>query len=204
VTAKRVSIPGKVAAAYVRLTTELSRGFARYGRRVASISLRTATAADAEVLGRAVVDGVAEYPEFAPPGWAAPSVEAEIAHVRATLGDEQVWCTVAELDGRVVGQVTVLPASRAPRPVDDPGLAHLSNLFVDRELWGSGLARELHGAALATARGHGFGEMRLFVAAGQARARRFYEREGWVARGGEFHDPGPDLVLVEYRLVLPA
>jgi hypothetical protein len=44
-------------------------------------------------------------------------------------------------------------------------------------------------------------EWPLPSAAGE-RARRFYEREGWAAAGGEFHDPAPDLVLVEYRLEL--
>jgi hypothetical protein len=44
--------------------------------------------------------------------------------------------------------------------------------------------------------------MRLFTPAAHGRARRFYEREGWAAAGGEFHDPTPDLVLVEYRLGL--
>jgi hypothetical protein len=40
------------------------------------------------------------------------------------------------------------------------------------------------------------------VAVGQPRARRFYEREGWVATGDEFYDPVPDLVLLEYRRAL--
>jgi hypothetical protein len=41
-------------------------------------------------------------------------------------------------------------------------------------------------------------------AAGQARGRQFYEREGWVLSRDEFHDPVPDLVLVEYRRELVA
>ena len=44
--------------------------------------------------------------------------------------------------------------------------------------------------------------MRLFTPAPQARARRFYEREGWAAVGDEFHDPGPNLVVIEYRRAL--
>jgi hypothetical protein len=46
--------------------------------------------------------------------------------------------------------------------------------------------------------------MRLFTPAAHARARRFYEREGWVAAGDEFHDAGPNLALVEYRRALGA
>jgi hypothetical protein len=50
------------------------------------------------------------------------------------------------------------------------------------------------------ARELGFSELRLFVAEGQARARRFYEREGWRPAGEPFDDPIPGLRMVEYRL----
>jgi GNAT superfamily N-acetyltransferase len=60
-------------------------------------------------------------------------------------------------------------------------------------------AEELARFAIAAARERGFSAMRLFTPAAHARARRFYEREGWVEAGEEFHAPGPDLVLVEYR-----
>jgi GNAT superfamily N-acetyltransferase len=101
-----------------------------------------------------------------------------------------------------VGQVTILSAETTPRPTGDASLAHLRNLFISRDHWGSGLARELHDAAVAEARRRGFREIRLFAAAGQARARRFYEREGWVQAGEPAYDPRPDLVMVEYRLAL--
>ena len=74
-----------------------------------------------------------------------------------------------------------MPAARAARPVEDPALGHLRNLFVARAQWGSGLATALLRAAEQDARDRGFTELRLFVAEGQARARRFYEREGWRA-----------------------
>jgi GNAT superfamily N-acetyltransferase len=165
----------------------------------AAISFRAATLADAEALAHGVVDGVEGYRAFAPPDWSPPSLASEIEHLRERLADEQVWCLLAEVDGEVVGQITVLPAARAGRPLDEPGLAHLSNIFVREDLWGSGLARELQAAGVEAARAHGFTAMRLFVAAGQARARRFYEREGWVRVGEEFYDPVPGLVLLEYR-----
>jgi len=109
---------------------------------------------------------------------------------------------MAEDDGELIGQVTIQSTATTRIPVDDPSLAHLRNLFVRRDHWGSGLARELHDAAVAEARRRGFGEIRLFAAAEQARARRFYEREGWVQAGEPAYDPRPDLVMVEYRLAL--
>jgi GNAT superfamily N-acetyltransferase len=169
-----------------------------------AIRLRRATSDDAEPLAALVIDGVAEYPSFAPPGWSAPSLTAEVEHLRVGLARQHVYCVAAEAGGEVVGQITVLPAARAPHPVDDPSLAHLSNLVVRRDHWGSGLARDLHRAALDAAADQGFAELRLFVAAGQARARRFYEREGWRAVSEPFFDPTPYLTMVEYRLGLSA
>ena len=167
-----------------------------------SIHLRRATIADAEPLARGVLEGVEDYPSFAPPGWTAPSLDAEVEHLRESLADEDVCCLVADSEGEVIGQITVLPATRAPRPVDDVSLAHISNLFVRRDHWGAGLARDLHHAVLEAAGERGFTELRLFVAAGQARARRFYEREDWLPAGDAFDDPVPGLTMIEYRYTL--
>ena len=135
-------------------------------------------ARDAEALARGVVEGVADYPAFAPPGWTGPTYEEELAHHRGDLRQEHFHCIVAEIDGAIVGQITVVPAARAGNPVDDPALGHVRNLFVDRAQWGSGLAGRLHEAALGAARERGFAELRLFVAEGQARARRVLRARG--------------------------
>ena len=161
--------------------------------------LRAATPADAERLARTVIEGFEHYRAFAPPGWEPPPLHHEIETLHDLLPDERVWCRLAESGGEIVGQVTFMPAARHGRPVDDPALAHLLNLFVRRDHWGSGVATTLHGAAVGEARERGFARMRLFTPAAQSRARRFYEREGWAAVGDEFHDPGPNLVLIEYR-----
>jgi GNAT superfamily N-acetyltransferase len=166
------------------------------------LPFRAATASDAERLARAVVEELEGYRSFAPEGWAPPPVAIEVAHLRGLLGDERVWCLLAEAEGDVVGQITFLPAARAVHSVGNPRLAHLRNLFVRRDRWGTGLASALHAAGVEEARERGFSHMRLFTPAGQARARRFYEREGWMAVGDAFHDPGPNLALVEYRRAL--
>lgn len=164
---------------------------------------RVATPADAEVLSHAGADAMAGYTAFAPAGWAPPPVAAEIEHTRALLGDDEVWCLVAESGGDVVGQITVLPAARSAHKVDEPGLAHLRNLFVREDHWGTGLAAELHARALRTATDRGFAAIRLFVAADHPRARRFYERGGWSPVSEACFDPGIGLAIVEYRRALP-
>ena len=167
-----------------------------------SIRIRRATGTDAERLARGVIDGVKDYPAFAPLGWNAPSFQDELKEVREALADADVYCLVAESGSELVGQITLLPAARASRPVDDSSLAHISNLIVRRDHWGGGLASALHRAALEAADARGFTELRLFVAAGQARARRFYEREGWLPASDPFDDPSWGLTFIEYRCKL--
>jgi GNAT superfamily N-acetyltransferase len=84
-----------------------------------------------------------------------------------------------------------------------PGLAHLWMLFIREPWWGSGLARRLHAMAIAEAAGQGYRGMRLYTPAGQARARAFYEREGWATDGVARFEPMLALDLVEYRRGLP-
>ena len=162
-------------------------------------TLRRATSADAPAMARQMVAGLADYPSFAPARWRPPAAAEEEANLLALLPDPAIWALVAEDGGRLVGQVTLVPAARAARPVDDPRLVHLRNLFVDRAHWGGGLATALHGAAVAAAGERGFTTLRLFVATGQDRARRFYAREGWAMAGAPFFDPVPGLELVELR-----
>jgi hypothetical protein len=45
--------------------------------------------------------------------------------------------------------------------------------------------------------------MRLFTPAGNARARAFYEREGWGTDGEAVYEPHLGLEIVQYRRSLP-
>jgi len=164
-----------------------------------SILVRRATVADSRALARAVFEALEDYSAFAPPGWTAPSLEKIDEEGYESLADNDVYCVLAESKDEVVGQITVLPATEAPHPNDDPALGHICNFFVTRDFWGAGLAGDLHRAALDAARERGFRELRLFVPAGQARARRFYEREGWLSVGDPFSDPITGFMLIEYR-----
>jgi predicted N-acetyltransferase YhbS len=120
-----------------------------------SIRIRRATSADAEALAGGVIEGIEDYPSFAPPGWTAPSFQEELKEVREALADTDVCCLVAESGIELVGQITLLPAARAAHPVDDSSLAHISNLIVRRDHWGGGLASALHRAALEAADARG-------------------------------------------------
>jgi GNAT superfamily N-acetyltransferase len=61
-------------------------------------------------------------------------------------------------------------------------MAQLRNLYVVPEAWGPGVASALHAVALAWMRSRA-GEAILWVGESNARARRFYGREGWRPDG---------------------
>jgi GNAT superfamily N-acetyltransferase len=162
-------------------------------------SLRPATVRDAERLAAVLAEGFEGYRSFGPPGWEPPDVHGELERLRELLGNDEVWCLLAEEGDEVAGYVAIMPARIHPQPSNDDAMAHLWQLFVRPPWWGTGLATELLSEAVREAGARGFTSMRLFAAAGQARARRFYEREGWSAAGAPFDDGGFGMPLVEYR-----
>jgi GNAT superfamily N-acetyltransferase len=80
-----------------------------------------------------------------------------------------VFCRVAEVGGEPAGHVWTYP-------LGDPVDVHLRYLFVRPAFFGTGIAVALHAAAVEHI---GDRSARLVTPEGQARARRFYEREGW-------------------------
>lgn len=163
------------------------------------LRLRPATPADADVVAATVVEGFDTYRAFAPPGWQPPDRLEFAIGIAARLGRASVRAWLAEDDGQPAGHVTYLPATEARRVSDEPGLAHLEQLFVRRAHWGRGAATALLGRATTDAAGEGYRAMRLFTPTGQHRARRFYEREGWAPTGAAWIEEPLGLELVEYR-----
>jgi GNAT superfamily N-acetyltransferase len=100
------------------------------------------------------------------------SFEGRVDRYRASfeqpLGDAGVW--VAEHGGELVG-IAIRVGSE------------LRDLSVVPEAWGTGVAGALMGAALDAIRSDGAVEATLWVGEANARARRFYEREGWEPTG---------------------
>ena len=145
---------------------------------------------DAAAVASLVERGFETYGSFAPADW--DPLPQHVAGYRERMARPGNWGLVAEEHGRVVGHVAFEPSGFA-------GLAHLWNLFVAESHWGGGLATELHGRALAAATDSGYGEMRLYVPELHARARRFYEREGWRLERDGVTEIQIGLDLVELR-----
>jgi GNAT superfamily N-acetyltransferase len=169
-----------------------------------TFATRSATLDDVPVLTETQREGFAGYAAFSPPGWAPPAPETEAIGIRDRLLRPDTWCVIAYDGDRVAGHVGFLQArERDGENAPIPGLAHFWALFVRKPWWGTGLARDLHGMAIEEARARGYRSMRLYTPAGQARARRFYEREGWTTDGAAQWEPMLALDLVEYRRGLP-
>jgi GNAT superfamily N-acetyltransferase len=166
---------------------------------VAAVSFRTSTPQDAAEIAHTLDLAFDEYREIAPPGWSPQPIEEEPIRVR--LRNPDVWCQVAESDGVLVGHAALAPAAlHSMYPIDDPTLAHLWQMFVRREHWGSGIATSLLAGVLDEARRRGYTDFRLYTPARQLRARGFYEREGWRSVGDAFAEEAlGGMELIEYR-----
>jgi len=174
------------------------------------ISTRRAGLADLDALMANMAVGLSSYVAFLPAGWQPPDVEGERDQRAELLADAASWALLALAGDTPVGHVMFTPARRR-RPGEPPGdwrartlipgVAHLSQLFVLPDWWGRGVAPLLHDAAISEMLRRGYPSARLYTPAGQARARRFYERRGWKTVGEVWnYDLG--LPLAEYRLAL--
>ena len=105
---------------------------------------------------------------------------------------------VAEDGGWIVGFASV-GASR-----DLEGVGELYAIYALPEAWGTGAAAALAQAGVAALRNAGFAEAVLWVLEDNPRARRFYEREGWILDGGRKEDEflGVCVPEVRYRITL--
>jgi len=169
-----------------------------------ALAFRDIVRDDIDELATAVTDAFLGYRVFAPADWQPPPPSEQVNVLQRWFSDPDFWGELACEEGVLAGHATFIPAVRHSfRPASDTSLAHLGHLFVKPEHWGSGVAGELLARATGAASGRGFASMRLFVPVGQARARRFYTREGFVAVGEPF-EFGLGLSTLEYQRSLAA
>jgi GNAT superfamily N-acetyltransferase len=162
--------------------------------------IRPATLSDIPALAVTVRLGFESYRAWAPPGWDPPPPQLDLIRLRENLGRPDTWCAVAESGETAAGHVAFIPARTREQPHEPvPGLAYLWMLFVREPWWGTGLAADLLRHAIAEAAARGYEAMRLETPSGHARARAFYEREGWRRSGEPEYAPTLGLEVVEYR-----
>lgn len=166
--------------------------------------LRPATPEDAEGAHAVFMAGFETYRSFAAPGWEPP--HETVDEMRERLVADGGWGVVGTEHGEIVAFGAYEPARGDDRnPRIGPrieGLAHVWAVFVAEPHWGTGAATAVLAALTGHMRDAGFAEGRLYTPAGQARARRFYAREGWVEPGEPFRVEALGLDLVELRVRL--
>jgi GNAT superfamily N-acetyltransferase len=170
---------------------------------VGGFTIRSGSRHDVGMLADDIQEGFATYRAWAPPGWEPPTRVEMLLGMTQRFVKDGSWCVIA-FDGEdPAGHAT----ARAERDEHDrlrPGVARLTHLFVRRRFWGSGVADLLHERIIAGMGERGFRTACLWTPVGQARARAFYERNGWRPSGAL--DPVNDLglELLEYVRELPA
>jgi GNAT superfamily N-acetyltransferase len=106
---------------------------------------------------------------------------------------------VEDDDGAVAGISAIGPSRDDDGELTGDGELYMINVHPDR--WGRGLGRRLLEAATEWLRSRGWSEAVLWMANGNERAGRLYERNGWVLDGGRKEAPigGANVVEVRYR-----
>ncbi|MFI9208241.1 GNAT family N-acetyltransferase [Streptomyces sp. NPDC053253] len=91
--------------------------------------------------------------------------------------------------------------SGAAGVLDPATTAELAALYALPEVWGTGVGRELLAASTEALAAAGFRTAALWVFAGNARGRRFYEAAGWRPDGASVRDVtgGRELEELRYR-----
>lgn len=99
----------------------------------------------------------------------------------AEIADPAFALRIAEADGEPVGFAKLGPPSL---PVETPpGTLELRQIYVLKPWQGQGVAQQLYDWAESQARARGATHLQLTVYVDNHRARRFYDRRGFVAVG---------------------
>jgi ribosomal protein S18 acetylase RimI-like enzyme len=103
----------------------------------------------------------------------------------------------------VAERQTIIGSVIARLDADHPTSGEVARLHVDPESWGQGIGTDLLQHALSELDQRGCSGVGLWVLERNDRARRFYERNGWVLEQGK-RTPWPAKEVVEVRYLLPS
>src|SRR5215469_13184273 len=106
---------------------------------------------------------------------------------------------VALMDAAICGFATTSPA----RDADSQGKGELAGLYVDPDWWDSGVGRALIVAARERLAQRGFAAATLWVLDSNARAMRFYAKDGWKPDGMRRVEKVRDVKVQEVRYSRP-
>lgn len=147
------------------------------------IAYRLATLADADTLARL---GAETFVETFGHLYSARDLDAflqshSVGGWQAELADARFWVVLAELGDQAVAYAKLGPAKLPFTPAEDA--IELRQFYVRASHHGSGVAAAMMERAIDAARRRGVAAMYLSVFVDNPRARRFYERYGFVRIG---------------------
>lgn len=119
--------------------------------------------------------------------------ERLLAHSRGPLADT---LTVSEAD-RVVGYSRFYPTD--DHDDDSMRVGMIGSIYTLPKVWGTGVGKALISAVLDTMTAAGYAEATLWVLEGNARARSFYERNGWHHDGAVTADHSDAVPVIKLR-----
>jgi GNAT superfamily N-acetyltransferase len=178
--------------------------------RPASVTIREAVLADAQAISE--VDHASHLAAYSPIFGAGyqprVSLEQSLSHWQSILKGDQArgshWELVACIDDRIAAYARLTPSRDADASPGEVG--EVGALYVHPDWWRRGVGRVLLDASLALFRQEGYSVATLWALEDNARARAFYEAEGWHDDGGrqqlELDLPGVNLTEVRYRKVI--
>jgi ribosomal protein S18 acetylase RimI-like enzyme len=152
------------------------------------VPIREATVADARAIAEVHVEGWAWGYRGLLPDAVIDGLDVDTREQGWIEGFTERWrdgdgCLLWEDEGRrALGFVAFGPAAdeHAPPP---PGAGEVYSLYLRTAAAGTGVGRDLLGAAEHRLRAHGFDAAVLWVLEANRRARRFYEIAGWRPDG---------------------
>ena len=171
------------------------------------VSVRRATADDAAAMARVQ----AQSWQVAYRGIVADEIIARVVENERTLS-ERLRAGLGDPNGRRTGGVGVRGEAIVGMAIAGPSrdaaagdeVAELYAIYLDPDMIGTGIGRDLLQAVVADLRRLRFIEATLWVLTANPRARRFYARAGWRLDGAtkRAEAPGGVLDVVRYRLPL--
>ncbi len=161
-----------------------------------------ARADDARAIAEILAEAFQGYCAWAPAEWSPPLRGEEEARLAEALSCSDVWFLLAIAQGKAVGHVALSPFTMVQPQPPPAGTINLWQLFIRPPWQGRGVAAQLLRAAVVEARLRGFTRMRLWTPRDAARARHFYEREGWTRTGSTRDETAVGLAAVQYARVL--
>ena len=103
----------------------------------------------------------------------------------------------AEYGGRIIGHFNI----RNSLEGDKPNAGEVHGIYLIEEFWGRGYGREMMNCAIDSLKQIGYNEIILWVLEENARARRFYEKCGFIFDGTKKEEI-ISKPLIEIRYVL--